>query len=65
MDLLCVHLPGPLPPPISPTAPHNPNTYPETTDKETLVFSFTEELKNEDTPESVHMQVYIYIYVYM
>lgn len=26
-------------------------------DKETLVFYFTEELQNEDTPESVHMQV--------
>lgn len=27
-------------------------------DKETLVFYFTEELQNEDTPESVHMQVW-------
>jgi hypothetical protein len=28
-------------------------------DKETLVFFFTEELQNDDTPESVHMQVRI------
>lgn len=40
-------------------------------DKETLVFSFTEELQSEDTPESVHMQVnrfrfrcmYVYVHV--
>lgn len=54
--LACGSLAGNSPPPALDLG-NNLLAFSTGLDKETLVFYFTEELQNEDTPESVHMQV--------